>query len=153
LHDAADPAAVAVVGILEVLSDPSLDIWNLWERVARWLLACVELRETDAKTHLVNISVGDDVVSGDRDRWVDQKLDQTLRCEGPALGVAIDKGLRVAESLGERHYSRLAIGGTRKLLGLGKDDSQVHGLEDTVVALAYVKRVTYGVLTHAGSGQ
>jgi hypothetical protein len=113
LHDVADPAAVAVVGILEVLSNPSLNIRNLWEWVARWLLACVKLRETDAETDLVNISVGDDVVPGNRNRRVDQKLDQTLRGECPALGVAVNKGLRVAERLGERYYSCLAIRGTR----------------------------------------
>jgi hypothetical protein len=139
LHNVADPAAVAVVGILEILSNPGLDVWDLWEGVTRRLLACVELRETNAEADLVYICVGNDVVSGNRNRWVDQKLDQTLRGKGPTLGIAIDKRLRVSERLGERYDSRLAVGRTRQLLGFGKDDGQVHGFEDTVVALAHAR--------------
>jgi hypothetical protein len=132
LHQLADPTAVAAVSVLEVLADPLPDIGNLGEGVARCLLACVELSEANAEPNLVDVRIGNDVVGSRRDRWVHQELNQALGRQAPALGVPVDKGLRVAERLGEGHDCRLAVGGSRKFLRVGKDDGQVDGFEYAV---------------------
>ena len=124
------------VSVFEILPNPSLDIGDLWERVARRLLARVELGESDAETELIDICVGDDVVGSSGDRRVDQELDQALGSERPAFGVAVDERLGVAESLCEGDYGCLAVGGTGELLRVGEDDGQVDGLEDAVAWLA-----------------
>jgi hypothetical protein len=136
LHDLDNAAIVASIRVLEVLSNPLLDIGDFWERVAGCLLAGVELCEANAEAELVDVGIGDDVVCGGGNRGINQELDQALCGERPALGVAVDERLRVAECLGERHDGGLAIGGACELLGVWQDDGQVHRLEDAILESA-----------------
>lgn len=133
LNDADDTSVVPGVGILEVLSYPGLDICNFWERITSGLLTCVELRETNTEAELVNVRIRDNIVGGLRNRWVDKELNETLCGQSPTLGITVDECLGVAKGLCERDDSSLAISRSRKLLGLRKDDSQVNGLEDTMM--------------------
>ena len=84
------------VCILEVLSDPLLDVGNLWEGVAGCLLACVELSEANTKADLVNIGIWNQIVGCGRYRRVDEELEQALCGQTPAFGVTVDEGLRLA---------------------------------------------------------
>ena len=124
---------MSAIRVLEIVSNPALDIHNLGERVTRRLPARIELREADAKADFVDVGVGDDVVGGRRDRRVDEQLDQALCGKCPAFGVSIDKGLGVAKCFGEGDYGRFAIGGTGELLCVGKDDGEVELLEDSMM--------------------
>lgn len=93
LHNVDDPAVMAGVRIFQILSNPRLDIRDLWEGVTRRLLASIELSKTNAKTGFVNICIRDDIICSSRNRGVDQELDQALRRECPTFGVSIDKRL------------------------------------------------------------
>lgn len=122
---------MATVRILQILPNPLLDIGDLWEGITRCFLTRVELSETNAEADLINIRVGNQVISRRGDGWVDKKLKQSLGGKAPTLGIAINEGLRFTEGLGERYYSSLAVGRSCKFLCIRQDNCQVDGFEDT----------------------
>lgn len=129
------------VGVLKVLTDPRLDVGDLWEGVAGRLLAGVELCEANTEADLVDIGVGDQVVGCGGNGGVDEELQQALCGQTPALGVAVNEGLRLAESLGKRYYGSLAVSRPGKLLSVWQDDCEVDGFEDTVLLLVRCNKV------------
>jgi hypothetical protein len=132
LHNPHNPAAMPLIRIPQILPHPRLDVGNLRKRVARRFLARIELGEADAEAELVDVNVRDDVVCGGRDGGVDHECDEALGGEGPALGVAVDEGLRVAEGFCEGYDGGFAVGGAGEFLGVGEDYGEVDGFEDAV---------------------
>ena len=141
MHQLDDPAAVPAVCVFQVLSNPRLDVGDLWEGIARRLLACVELREANAEAHLVDIRIWDQVIGRGRHGWVDKQIEQSLCSQPPPLGVAVNEGLRLAESLGERDNRSLAVGRPGQLLGIRENNCEVDRLEDAVQKLANARIV------------
>jgi hypothetical protein len=129
---------VPAVRVFQVLSNPRLDVGDLWEGIARRLLACVELREANAEAHLVDIGIWDQVIGRGRHGWVNKQLEQSLCSQPPPLRVAVNEGLRLAESLGERDNRSLAVGRPGQLLGIRKNDCEVDWLENAARGLADV---------------
>ena len=89
MHKLGDAATVAPVRFLELLADPALDVNNVGEVVDGRPLACSERREADAEAEIVDVLLDDDVVSCNRDRRVDQELEEGFAGEGPAFGISV----------------------------------------------------------------
>lgn len=130
LHEGDDLAVVPCVRILQVLSDPCLDVGNFREGILRGLLASVQLCEAYAEAQLVDIGIYDDIVVLVDSGRVDQQLDQFLSREVPSLGVPIYESLGIGEGLGEGDHGGLAIHWTSQFLRVGKDDAEVDALEN-----------------------
>jgi hypothetical protein len=131
LHQCEDAAIVASIAFLQVLADPGLDIRNLWEWIFGLLLAGVQLGETNSEANFIHVRIRDDVISGSRNRWIDQKVKKSLGSEAPSFGIAAHESLRVGEGFGVRDYGSLAIDGSRELLCVWEDDGKVYAFEDT----------------------
>jgi hypothetical protein len=136
LYQSHNLAIRPAICLLQILSDPSLDILDLGVRIARRLLASVKLREANTEAHLIDISIRDNVVVRGRNGRVHQQLDQALSRQTPALGVPVNKGLGVGEGLCERHDGGFAVDGTGKLLGVREDDGEVDSFEDTELLIS-----------------
>lgn len=129
---------MSAVRVFQVLSNPCLDVGDLWEGITRRLLACVELREANAEAHLISIRIWNQVIGRGRHGRVNKKLEQSLCSQPPPLRVAVDKGLRFAESLGEGDNCSLAVGRPGQFLGVRENDCEVDRLEDAAQGLANV---------------
>lgn len=122
---------MTAVCVLQILANPTLDVGDLREGIARRLLACVELREANTKADLIHIRIWDQVIGCGRYRWVDEKLKQSRCGQTPTLRVTVNECLRLAKGLGKRNDRGLAIGGPCQLLGVRENDLEIDGLEDT----------------------
>lgn len=80
---------MSCIRILEIVSYPRFDIRNFWKGVSRSLLAGIQLCETNTEAKLVNIRVWNNIIGSCWNWRVDEKLNQTLCRQCPALGVSI----------------------------------------------------------------
>jgi hypothetical protein len=85
LHEAGDSPAGPGIGLLQVLTDPRLDVRDLGERVPRRLARGVELGEADAEADVVDVVVDDGVVGAVGYGRVDEEFEEGLAGQGPAL--------------------------------------------------------------------
>jgi hypothetical protein len=96
--------------------------------------------ETNTEGHVLDVGIGNQIISGDRQWGKLEELQQGHASESPSLqSIGSTKLLRVGEGLGEGDDGSLAVQGPGKLLGFGQNDVEVNLLEESRKELALMR--------------
>ena len=125
LSERLDPAPQPLIRLSHILANPALHIRNVSPRIGQRALNRRQLRETDAKAHVVDVLFDNHLFGRGWHRGVFEQFQQRFRRECPSLFVFFGERGRVGEGFGEGEDGDFAIEGADEFLGGWEDDVEV----------------------------
>lgn len=77
------------VGLLEVLTNPDTNVYDIWVWVSRRFPACVQLREPDTEANIVDVLIWDHLVRGSWDWRVHKEFEKCFASVTPTFLVPV----------------------------------------------------------------